>query len=160
MKNSQHDLLLQYKKARMDLTALHRETVDKADRSLLASMIGDAEFVVEWLETGREPESRRGVDRRSVYELTKVWDPEWFAEFVAAPVVAEPDHELTLADEFSLDEVMTGLSERERQCYVLHIGFGFSWQQVAQELGIKKASVRNHIRRAEVKIQHRKKDSF
>ncbi|KEO84769.1 sigma factor-like helix-turn-helix DNA-binding protein [Tumebacillus flagellatus] len=160
MSKSQHDLLLQYKKTRRDLRAKHDRTESKEDQALLSQMIGDVEFVIEWLSTGRQPESRRGIDRRSVYELTKVWDPEWFKEFVA-PVAATSEYELSLSDEFSLDDAMTGLSERERQCYVLHVGFDYSMLQVAQELNIKKASVQNHLKEAAKKIKNnRTRDMF
>lgn len=155
MNNSQHDLLLQCKKGRRDLSARHRKSDSKEERSLLAEMIGDLEFVIEWLSTGRQPEARRGIDRRSVYQLTQVWDPEWFKEFVA-PVAATSEYELTLSDEFSLDDAMTGLSERERQCFVLRVGFDYSPQQIAEELGITRRSVRTHLERAEQKIEQNK----
>jgi DNA-directed RNA polymerase specialized sigma24 family protein len=149
---SQHDLLIQYRKARGDLVKLRNRTADKEDRKHLADMIADCEFITEWLSTGRRPGSRRGIDRRSVYELTKVWDPEWFEDFIP-PVAATAEYEITLSDEFNIDGALTSLSERERQCYVLHVGFDYTMMQVAHELQITKASVQTHINRAKQKIE-------
>ncbi|KZE79298.1 hypothetical protein AV654_17670 [Paenibacillus elgii] len=150
---SQHDLLIQYKKARKDLVTLRNRSEDRNDRKLLKQMIDDCEFVAEWLSTGRRPGSRRGIDRRSVYELTKVWDPEWIEEFIPQVPAAGPEYRLSARNVFRLHDAMINLSERERQCYVLHVGFDYSMSQVASELGIKKASVQYYIQQAKKKIE-------
>ncbi|XOK58381.1 hypothetical protein ACJ7K1_17455 [Paenibacillus elgii] len=72
---------------------MYNRTVDKEDRSLISDMISDCEFVEQWLETGRMPGSRRGIDRRSVYQRTKVWNPSWMEQLITKP--AGPDRELT-----------------------------------------------------------------
>ncbi|MGG1556244.1 sigma factor-like helix-turn-helix DNA-binding protein [Paenibacillus ferrarius] len=154
---SLHDLLLQYMKTVQDLRALKDQAERQEDQKLLAEMISDCEYVVHWLRTGRAPGNRRGVERRSVYELTKVWDPSWFESFTGVPI-ASAERELTAQEEFGLHDAMAALSERERQCYILHIGFEFSWEQVARELNITIRTVRTHYQRAEQKIEHVRKN--
>lgn len=153
---SLHDLMLQYVKTVQDLYALKERADRPNDQKLIGEMIGGCEYVVHWLRTGRSPSNRRGVERRSVYELTKVWDPSWFASFTGVPL-APSDREFTAQEEFGLHDAMAALSERERQCYILHIGFEFSWEQVAQELNITIRTVRTHYQRAEQKIEHIRK---
>ncbi|MGG1519551.1 sigma factor-like helix-turn-helix DNA-binding protein [Paenibacillus oryzisoli] len=153
---SLHDLLLQYMKTVQNLTAMKEQAERQEDQKLLAEMIGDCEYIVLWLRTGRAPGNRRGVERRSVYELTKVWDPSWFESFTGVPV-ADSVRELTAKEEFGLHDAMAALSERERQCYILHIGFEFSWEQVARELNITIRTVRTHYQRAEQKMEHIRK---
>ncbi|WP_163855783.1 sigma-70 family RNA polymerase sigma factor [Paenibacillus elgii] len=155
---SLHDLLLEYRKAKKDLISLYNRTVDKEDRSLISDMISDCEFVEQWLETGRMPGSRRGIDRRSVYQRTKVWDPSWMEQLITKP--AGPERELTEDERFKLNDAMCNLSERERQCFVLHIAFRFSMRQIAEELDLKKRTVQTNIERAKQKIEENKLSSL
>jgi RNA polymerase sigma factor (sigma-70 family) len=46
-----------------------------------------------------------------------------------------------------LNEALTGLSERQRVAVVLIHGLGWTQREVAELLGIKISSVRNHLRR-------------
>ncbi|WP_442955871.1 sigma factor-like helix-turn-helix DNA-binding protein [Paenibacillus sp. y28] len=48
------------------------------------------------------------------------------------------------------------MSEREWQCFVLHVGFDFSFRQIASELNIQTRTVRTHIDRAKLKIERNK----
>ncbi len=66
---------------------------------------------------------------------------------------AGPDRELTEDERFKLNDAMSNLSERERQCFVLHVAFRFSMRQIAEELDLKKRIVQTNIERAKQKIE-------
>lgn len=51
-------------------------------------------------------------------------------------------------------DLLGDLSERERQCYLLHYVEQHSFNEIAKELGIKKGSVQSYISRARVKTQN------
>ncbi|MFB6367896.1 sigma factor-like helix-turn-helix DNA-binding protein [Paenibacillus elgii] len=140
---SLHDLLLEYRKAKKDLVSLYNRTTDKEERSLISDMIGDCEFMERWLGTGRMPGNRRGTDRLSVYQRTKVWDPSWMEQPISKP--AGTDRELTEEERFN--DAMSNLSERERQCFVLHTAFRFSIRQIAEELDLKKRTVQTNLQK-------------
>ncbi|MDR6880357.1 hypothetical protein [Bacillus sp. 3255] len=37
----------------------------QADRRVINEMVSDCEWTIEWLETGRQPGNKRGIERRS-----------------------------------------------------------------------------------------------
>lgn len=94
------DLLIEYKRALKNARKQyepfkekeeHQLSVqDKHDKKMIASMVSDLEYVVEWLQIGREPGARRGLDRRSVYQRTILANPE---------VLEALSHEYTLIQE-------------------------------------------------------------
>src|SRR5690625_7520250 len=49
--------------------------------------------------------------------------------------------------------MLSDLSHRERQCYLLHMANGMSMQEIAVELDIKKPTVQKFIERAKNKIK-------
>lgn len=65
------DLLQGYKETRRMLKRMHKECQGKYEvtgRQILSSMIREIEWVIEWLETGRRPGNRRGIERRASYQ--------------------------------------------------------------------------------------------
>jgi len=45
------------------------------DRELIVGMISSCSYVIEWLETGRRPGNRRGIERRAGYQREVPTDP-------------------------------------------------------------------------------------
>lgn len=68
-------LLAEYKKALKDTRKLKREAPEE-DQKVIAGMISSLEFCVKWIETGRMPGSKRGVEKHSAYTYfdQDVWD--------------------------------------------------------------------------------------
>lgn len=157
------DLLKEYKETRRQLKRAYeaRREGEKVldnqaitERQLLSEMIGDVEYVIEWLETGRRPGNRRGIERRAAYEREKPMDPVRMQAFVARSTAGSPCN-LTEWERFQLEDALSSLTERERECYVLTHGECFSFEETARLLGISKSSVQTHVKRAQEKIRER-----
>lgn len=154
------DLVPQYLLSKRILTNARARAQEKADREHLGAMIRDVDYVLEWLETGRNPHSRKGAERRYV----SLWDPLWLEQYNstrhgpnAAPA---PNAGLSEAERQRIAEFMRGLSRRERECYLMHVAEGLSFAQIARVLGVARGTVQNHIRRARVKIYRAKEKSL
>ncbi|NGQ95026.1 sigma-70 family RNA polymerase sigma factor [Brevibacillus sp. SYP-B805] len=162
------DLLREYKETRRVLKRAYeaRREGEKvlddrtlAERQILSEMIGDVEFVIEWLETGRRPGNRRGVERLAAYQREKPMDPIRMQAFVANSTAGSPAN-LTEWQRQQIEDALCILSERERECYVLAHGECFTHSQIADMLGITKSSVDTHIKRAQQKISERVMNSL
>lgn len=53
-----------------------------------------------------------------------------------------------------LTTALESLSERQRVCVVLVYAFGWSYQEVAELLGLSRSSVQNHVERALAHLRH------
>ncbi|WP_019123798.1 sigma-70 family RNA polymerase sigma factor [Brevibacillus massiliensis] len=131
----------------------------KSERQIIGEMISSTEFVIEWLETGRRPGNKRGIERRAAYQREKLMDPVRMQAFVANSTAGSPAN-LTEWQRYQLEDALSGLSERERECYTLAHGECFSFEEIADLLGISKSSVATHIKRAQTKISKRLMNSL
>jgi RNA polymerase sigma-70 factor (ECF subfamily) len=122
------------------------------DRKLVMDMIASCSYVIEWLETGRRPGNRRGIERRAGYQREIPMDPS------RLPAVsdrgAEPSSAggMNEAARFRLEGALRGLTERERSCYTLAHGESFSFAEIAAMLNISKSSVGTYMVRAQRKV--------
>ncbi len=162
------DLLQEYKQTRKTLErareayrASEKVLDDQAiaRRQLLGEMIGDVEYVIEWLETGRRPGNKRGIERLAAYQREKPMDPIRMQAFVAKSTAGSPAN-LTEWQRQQIEDALCELSERERECYVLAHGECFSHAEIARMLKITKSSVDTHIKRAQQKISDRLMNSL
>lgn len=72
-KNMQ-DLIKEYKQSLYKIRAA-KGNASEEERKVLSGMISDLEFVLEWLDIGRRPGNRRGIERRAAYQREKACDP-------------------------------------------------------------------------------------
>lgn len=143
------------------MKALNRTPKDnKAQRELLGAMLSECDYVLEWLRTGRRPDSRRGVERR--YERT--WDPAWIDRYHSpSGWTLEREafsRDLTDDERFRIEEAMRDLSTRERQCFMMYVVDGMSYGDIAQELHLARGTVQNNVERAREKIEYTKVSSL
>lgn len=131
----------------------------KSERQIIGEMIGDTEFVIEWLETGRRPGNKRGIERRASYQKEKLMDPLLMQAFVARSTAGSPSN-LSEWQRQQIEDALCVLSERERDCYLMAYGECFSHSKIANFLGISKSSVNTHIQRAQKKISDRLANSL
>ncbi|MBW8350767.1 sigma-70 family RNA polymerase sigma factor [Bacillus sp. IITD106] len=148
-------LIIQYEEGRKELGRMkkrlgHTEE-DRMDKRQINGMINDMSFAIDWMKTGRRPGNRRGVDKRSVYQRTVLVDMDLMPSLDIQP---EP-RELEREEKQALVNMLIDLSHRERQCYLLHMAQGWSMQEIADELGIKKPSVQKFIERAKNKLKRK-----
>lgn len=130
-------------------------------RGIITSMISECGYVEEWLETGRRPGSFKGVER--AYKECS-WDPAWLESY-ASPNGWEIDRtefsgELTPSQRFRIEDAMSTLSDRERQCYMLYHVDGMSEYDIARELQLGRSSVHKFLDRAKEKIEESKMNSL
>lgn len=152
--NSVTDLIPGYRETRRKLQQMRQRTDDAADKERIGGMLGDVEYALEWLETGRNPKSLRGVERR--YE--RPWAPEWLDRY-ASPSgwsIERDSRDLTEEERFRIEEAMRDLSPRERQCFMMHKVDGMSFGEIGKELHIDKRTAADYVDRAKVKIENAK----
>jgi positive control factor len=130
-----------YEARREGEKVLDNQTI--TERQLLSEMIGDVEYVIEWLETGRCPGNRRGIERRAAYQRERLMDTVRMQAFVARSTAGSPAN-LTEWERQQNEDALCVLSDRERECYVLTYGECFSHAEIANLLGITKISVDTH----------------
>ncbi|MFD2086608.1 sigma factor-like helix-turn-helix DNA-binding protein [Brevibacillus brevis] len=132
---------------------------NKSERQIISEMISSAEFVIEWLKSGRMPGNKRGIERRAAYEREKLMDPVRMQAFVSRSTAGSPCN-LTEWQRFQLEDALSSLTEREPECYVLTHGEGFSFDETARMLQISKSSVQTLVTRAQAKISDRVNSSL
>ena len=149
-----NELILEYKRALKD-TKSRYEQLEEADpnRKIFSAMINDLEYVVKWLSTGRQPEAKRAIDRRSVYQRTVFASPE-VLEALANDykIVKESPRIVSDEDKRLIEDVLSALTEKEREIYITVVGHNLSFSKCAALHGIAKGSVQKHIERARKKI--------
>ncbi|EUJ29615.1 sigma factor-like helix-turn-helix DNA-binding protein [Listeria cornellensis] len=126
---------------------------DKA--TLIREMISDMTFAIDWMRTGREPNSIRGIERQGVYNNTVHMDPMILANMIGASMTQKE------VDEYPLNEYEAEileffhsiLSDREKECFMLVRANEYSFHEAAEALHIEKGTVQEYIRRAEEKLK-------
>ncbi|MCQ6512965.1 hypothetical protein NPN18_24675, partial [Vibrio parahaemolyticus] len=63
----------QYKETLWETRKLLKKASDE-DKEVIRGMISDLEFAIEWMETGRRPGNRRGIERIAAYQREKPFD--------------------------------------------------------------------------------------
>ena len=145
------EMILQYKKYRDELvkkrnTLNKKNQQDKLDLTQYNSVIEEMEFVLQWLETGRNLNNYRDADKRDVYQSRSFQSmdliPDITEQLEEGPkhLYISPEEKIIIADIFS------SLSFRERHCYILHVG------RIAEGLGVGKSTARSYIERVKKKV--------
>ncbi|MBN2981953.1 sigma factor-like helix-turn-helix DNA-binding protein [Cohnella algarum] len=121
-------------------------------RKLVIEMIASCNYVIEWLETGRRPGNRRGIERRSGVQREILTDPARLPAAAAADSRTAADEAGGSERQSRIEAAMAGLTERERDCYVLAHAQCYSNAEIAGLLRISKSSVSTYVLRAQRKI--------
>ncbi|MEK3673560.1 sigma factor-like helix-turn-helix DNA-binding protein [Paenibacillus sp. FSL R10-2771] len=124
---------------------------DADDKKVISGMKSDCEFVIEWLNTGRRPGNKRGIERRAAYQREKLMDPLKMQAFVQKSNAGSPSN-LSDWERFQIEDALSRLTIRERECYVLAHGECFSLNEIANLLNISKGTVETYVVRAQEKI--------
>lgn len=123
----------------------------EGQRKILSDMLGENEFIIEWLDTGRRPGNKRGIERRAAYQKEKLMDPVRMQAFASHSTAGSPAN-ITDWEAFKISDALSRLTERERDCYVLKHGQCFTFAEISDLLGISKGSVETYVERAQKKI--------
>ncbi|MCM3110668.1 sigma-70 family RNA polymerase sigma factor [Lederbergia lenta] len=128
------------------------------DLTAINSMMDDMSYTIEWLETGRQPGTFRGVDKRLAYQRKALESMDVIPDITdQLDDINEKQLYMTSEEKIILADIFASFSLRERQCYVLHAAQGMSWTEIATELGVSKSTVQTHITRARNKVEQRMK---
>jgi positive control factor len=160
-----HNLIKEYKESLKVTRKMYDNAVDE-DKKIIAGMISDLEFAIEWMSTGRRPGNKRGIERRAAYQREKPFDPLLMQKFFRSsdPVYKWDDHEkehvINEWDKQRIEDALSVLTDREREVYLMSRGYCLSYSEIANYLCISSSSVQTMIERAEKKIQKRKNESL
>lgn len=127
---------------------------------LLEEMERDLEWSLEWMETGRQPGNRRGVERLAAYQRERPIDPIHFQRYAVQPLYGQEEHTLSNEDMRRVEEALSLLSPLEREVYIMSRGKGLSYREIAGLLGVAKGTVQKMIERAEKKMAQQKETSL
>lgn len=151
-------LLMEYDEGRKDLGRMKRNLsddypVDIQDKSKINSMVDSMTYSIDWMETGRQPDTYRGVDKKDKYRA-KFYDdmdviPDINEELRKEREPLYMDQEQRMA----LLQLFHNFSDRERQCFIMHVAEGLSMQKIADKLNLSKWTVRTYINRAKEKVE-------
>lgn len=144
-----------YRRSERMTRALLARTQDKAERALIGGMISDCDYAAEWLETGRRPGNRRGIERRAAYQRERPMDPLVMQAYLGNRSAGGSVQASSVTDEdrARIDNVLGQLTERERDAYVTVIGQGLPYSEAAALMGVAKGTVQSYIESAEIKIR-------
>lgn len=144
------DLIKQYKASLKQVRKLQREA-NEEDFEILSGMASDLQFALEWMRTGRRPRSRRGAERRSVYQREILTDnPVKFQKYFIA--TSGQKSAISESDRERIEFVLKRLSKLEREVYLMARGQCLSRSEIARLLGIERGTVNKILRRADKKV--------
>lgn len=158
------ELMPEYTKYRQDLKKRadqvdRKNPVEMNDLKQFNSMIESMTFSMDWMKTGRQPGTFRGIDEKAVYQRRSYENidliPDIEKELREANDINKKQLELTKEEKIILADILSSFSLRERQCYLLHVAQMLSMSEIADELGIKKRTVQQYIERAREKVSKR-----
>lgn len=129
---------------------------DKEDLEVISGVISDLEFSLEWMISGRNPDARRGADRRGAY-LT---DPYLLDVLPVVPFYKEISQETDGLSNDIIEDALCTLTKREKEIFIMIKAEGLTYEYTAELLGVKKSTVQTHLERAEKKIEKRKEESI
>lgn len=158
LENWADQLLAEYDEGRKDLRKMKRNLnddfqIDLQDKSKINSMIDSMTYSMDWMETGRQPDMYRGIDKKNKYRA-KFYDDMDIIPDINEELRKEREP-LYMSREQRMDllHLFRSFSGRERQCFIMHVAEGLSMQKIADKIGISKWTVRTYIDRAKEKVE-------
>ncbi|WP_426553935.1 sigma-70 family RNA polymerase sigma factor [Bacillus velezensis] len=155
------DLLFSYKSTLKQTRAMYKPLAEAnesdlsaagmRDKKNLRNMISDLQWTIDWLESGRQPVSRRSIDRRA--SRTMFIDPKIMEVFSNDfSILPEQTGSVTEEEQRIINDCLGKLTNREKEIFLLHIVEGFSYERISALLGIAKGTVQTTINRSRMKI--------
>ncbi|KRT94009.1 sigma-70 family RNA polymerase sigma factor [Bacillus paralicheniformis] len=148
------ELLPSYKKALRETWEIYKQLGDQRenDKKIVHEMISDLEYSIAWMENRRMPGLRRPASRKSRVIFK---DPDLMARIYTIDHAAVPNASGRVTGEeiAMINECLSILTDRQREMFVMHEGEGFSYERIAELLGVTKATVQTTITRSRAKIQ-------
>ena len=152
------ELIPQYKEGRKGLQIMKHELsddeLDRMDQTEVNSMIDSMSFSLEWMETGRQPGTYRGADKRDAYRVKQYDEMDIIPDITEQLEKEREPLYMDREQRKALIQLFRSFSDRERQCYVMHEAEQLSMGKIADKLEISKGTVQMYIKRARVKVNN------
>lgn len=131
--------------------------IETQDLKQINSMIESMSFSLDWMTTGRQPGTFRGVDEKAVYQRRSYENIDLIPD-IEAQLREESDINkkhlfMTKEEKIIMADILASFSLRERQCFILHVGQKMSMGEIADEIGVSKSTVQIYINRAKKKVK-------
>lgn len=123
----------------------------RIDKSHINSMIDSTTYIIEWIKKGGNPEEMRGVNIRDAYRIKYLSNMDILPDLTEQ--IERKPLELTEDKKRIIIKFFESLSDRERDCFILHVTQNMSLSEVGEQLGINKPSVQTYINRAKEKAE-------
>jgi positive control factor len=167
------NLIKEYKETLKNTQELYKRVVNldselNSDKRIIRGIIGDLEFNIEWMSTGRRPGNKRGIERRAAYQRERPFDPLIIQRYFRSMGNKnnyewdkhDPEDNITSIDKDRIDDALSVLTKREKEIYLMSRGYSLSFSEISNYLGLTVSTVKTNIKRAETKISKRIKDSL
>lgn len=159
---NEHELLME--KSKMIQKKGEMLSFEEKDRSIflrkvlkiIGGMISDLKYAIEWLETAREPGTRRTISNRSRYQRTSLLAEIEKLSYLVT--IEQENRRQATEDEIErITAMLNNLSDKERAAYLAVKGQNLSYAKAGEILGVSKASVQTYVNRAQDKIDNQVK---
>jgi RNA polymerase sigma-70 factor (ECF subfamily) len=154
-----NDLLVEYKQSLAKVKKVIRQLEQNVspthsqneDLKQLRAMQRDLMWTIDWLKTGVEPSNYSFITRMAYVKREKlIGQMDQYLSFERGD--ESRDTELTQSDQERLNFALGLLSVREREAYILHYGWQFSYQKTADLMQVKRGTVQEWIERSNRKL--------
>jgi positive control factor len=163
--DNMEDLILNYKEGISKAKKMIEKASDR-DITLLKGMIKDLQYAIKWMETGRQPGNKRGVERLAAYQRERPFDPLLMQRFFRSKEESyswERKQQESIISSFNqerIEDALSVLTSKEKEVFLMSRGHCLSYSQIANYLCVSSSSVQTMIERAEKKISRRRYESL
>jgi len=148
------DLITEYKRGKKALERMKPNITDPNELKIVNEMIADMDYAIDWMRRGERPNfTGRGVKQKNAYARRSLINMDLFPS-----LEVEPSKEISNERKNAVMQILMTLTERQLNCFLLHTAHLRSMQEIAEELGIKKRTVQEHIDIARMKINEMTKN--
>lgn len=134
---------------------LEEKQLTEVDLKIVSSMISSTEYALFWIESGYE---RKAFDKRPVTNRSKKQRTQLWAEIEQARAIeSADDKELPEETKRLIREIMSVLSDRQKDVYYSIHAKGNTFEETAEYLSMTVSSVQTHLERAKKKIDRQLK---
>jgi positive control factor len=160
------DLLKGYRSTLKHIEELKKHAPEE-DKASLGGMASDLRYAIEWMNTGKRPGNKRGIERRAAYQRDKLIDPlvmeKFFRSIDSDPyewIDHEPISQITESEKERIEDALCVLTDLEKEMYLMKRGHRLTYAQIAEYFNVTRSAVQGTVERAEKKISHRVNSSL
>ena len=152
-------LIAEYEKALKDIVS-KRKTADKTDDALYSGMESDLRYALQWMKTGKEPGTIRGIERQSGEVRDVSVDPIQMQRYFRSTDSMDyawdnhdQENAVSRSEKERLEFALSALSDKQREIYMLVRGKGLTYDQAANIMGMKRSAISSSLERSDWNIR-------